>query len=138
MSQTPITVTYSLEEILTRLEDRMITRFSEIEQKFDRRLDEVEQKFDKRLDEMEQKFDKRIDGVEQKFDKRLDEIDKKLDILQNDGVDLKVGQAKIEEKVEGLAKRIDNQEFVSRGILVGLIIAILGGTAKLFGFIGNL
>jgi transposase len=39
-----------------------------------------------------------------------------------------------EEKVEGLSKRIDNQEFVSRGVLIGLIIAIAGGAAKLFGF----
>ena len=39
--------------------------------------------------------------------------------------------------VTGMSKRLDNQEFVSRGVLVALIVAILGGLAKLFGFIGN-
>ncbi|MCP2730461.1 hypothetical protein [Limnofasciculus baicalensis] len=41
------------------------------------------------------------------------------------------------EKVDGLAKGIDNQEFVSRGVLIGLIVAIAGGAAKLFGFFPN-
>jgi hypothetical protein len=37
-----------------------------------------------------------------------------------------VGQARTEEKVDGLAKRIDNQELISRGALVGLLVAVLG------------
>jgi hypothetical protein len=32
---------------------------------------------------------------------------------------------------------MENQEFLSRGVLIGLIVAILGGFAKLFGLIGN-
>jgi hypothetical protein len=43
----------------------------------------------------------------------------------------------LDEKVTGLGKRLENQEFVNRGILVSLVIAILGGFAKLFGLIGN-
>ena len=69
--------------------------------------------------------------------KILERIENKIDTLQKDATDLKVGQARLEEKVEGLSKRIDNQEFVSRGVLIGLIVAIAGGAAKLFGFIGN-
>lgn len=58
--------------------------------------------------------------------------------------DLKVGQAKIEgnikaldTKVEQLDKRIGNQEFTNRGVLVGLILVILGGAVKLFGWMPN-
>ena len=69
--------------------------------------------------------------------KILERIENKLENLQKDVTDIKVGQARLEEKVEGLSKRIDNQEFVSRGVLIGLIIAIAGGAAKLFGFVGN-
>jgi phosphoribosylcarboxyaminoimidazole (NCAIR) mutase len=69
--------------------------------------------------------------------KILERIENKLENLQKDVTDIKVGQARLEEKVEGLAKRIDNQEFVSRGILIGLIVAIAGGAAKLFGFVDN-
>jgi hypothetical protein len=67
----------------------------------------------------------------------LSKIEGRLDRIEQNLSDLKVGQARLEEKVEGLSKRIDNQEFVSRGVLIGLIVAIAGGTAKLFGWIGN-
>ena len=93
-----------------------------------------------------------------KIDQRLDKIDQKLDNFGKDITELKVGFARIEEKVDGLekrlegkidgletklegkidglGKRLDNQEFLSRGVLIGLIVAILGGFAKLFGFVG--
>jgi hypothetical protein len=32
---------------------------------------------------------------------------------------------------------LENQEFISRGVLIALIVAILGGFAKLFGLVGN-
>jgi chromosome segregation ATPase len=107
MTQTPITVTYSLEEVLARIEKKIDERFSEVNHKFD----EVNHKFD--------------------------EVNHKLDDLQKDVNNLKVGQARLEEKVDGLGKRLENQEFISRGVLITLIVTILGGFAKLFGFVGN-
>jgi DUF917 family protein len=45
------------------------------------------------------------------------------------------GQIKaVDTKVEQIDKRVGNQEFTNRGVLVGLILVILGGAAKLFGF----
>jgi hypothetical protein len=82
MTQPPVTVTYSLEEILSRIE------------------------------------------------RKIDKIDERLTHLE-------IGQAKLTEKVDGLAKRLENQEFISRGVLIALIIAILGGFAKLFGVVGS-
>lgn len=74
----------------------------------------------------------------------LKQISQKLDRLSEDVTDLKVGQAKIEGKIEALDtkveqldKRIGNQEFTNRGVLIGLIVVILGGAAKLFGLMGN-
>jgi hypothetical protein len=61
---------------------------------------------------------------------KLDKIDERLNKLE-------VGQARLEEKMDGLGKRFESQEFISRGVLIGLIVAILGGLAKLFGFVGN-
>jgi outer membrane murein-binding lipoprotein Lpp len=84
----------------------------------------------------------------------LQQINLKLDKLSEDVTDLKVGQAEIkgdlkavdeklsgqikalDTKVDQLDKRVGNQEFTNRGILVGLVLVILGGAAKLFG-IGN-
>jgi hypothetical protein len=39
--------------------------------------------------------------------------------------------------VKGIDERVKNQEFVNRGVLVGLIVVILGGVAKVFGIVGN-
>ena len=57
---------------------------------------------------------------------------------------LKLGQANIkgdiqalDAKVEQLDKRISNSELTNRGVLIGLIVIILGGAAKLFGLMGN-
>jgi hypothetical protein len=60
-----------------------------------------------------------------------------LDRMEQSINDLKVRQARLEEKVDGVGKRLENQEFISRGVLVALIVAILGGFAKLFGFAGK-
>ncbi len=97
------------------------------------------------LKEVLAKIDQKLD----KFEHKLDSLSKEIaEIRQNDLVALKVGQARLEEKVDGLeknlgskidglSKRMDNQEFLSRGVLVGLILAILGGFAKLFGLVGQ-
>jgi hypothetical protein len=43
----------------------------------------------------------------------------------------------LDEKVEGLTVRVAYQEFTNRGILIALVVAVLGGAAKLFGFFPN-
>jgi hypothetical protein len=50
---------------------------------------------------------------------------------------LKATSEKLETKIDGFGKRLEYQEFVGRGILIALVVAILGGFAKLFGFVGN-
>ncbi|OKH23794.1 hemolytic enterotoxin [Hydrococcus rivularis NIES-593] len=82
----------------------------------------IEQDLKEYLDRFEQKLDK----LEQKIDK----VDEKVDKLNID-------MATVKTKIDGLDKRMENQEFLSRGVLIGLIVAILGGLAKLFGLIGN-
>ncbi len=47
----------------------------------------------------------------------------------------KLGQ--LDEKIEGLTVRVGYQEFTNRGILIALVVAVLGGGAKLFGFFPN-
>lgn len=82
--------------------------------------------------------------IEQDLKEILGKLDQKLDGIQKDIVDLKIGQTEIKgelktlsERINGIDERVKNQDFISRGILVGLILAILGGLAKLFGFVGN-
>jgi hypothetical protein len=78
-----------------------------------------------------------------KIDQRLDRIEQGVNDLKvsvvrleekTEALDGKIGaQGKIlEAKIDGLDKRVANQEFINRSVLAALII---GGFAKLFGFI---
>ncbi len=40
-------------------------------------------------------------------------------------------------EIKGLNTRFADREFTSRGILIALVVAILGGAAKIFGFLPN-
>ena len=97
--------------------------------------------------------------VEIKLEDILVSIQKDLKEIRDDLTDIKVSQARmeeklsgqiqtldeklsgqisvVEEKVTGLGKRLDFQEFVNRGILTALIVALIAGAAKYFGFMPN-
>ncbi|MEB3338391.1 MAG: hypothetical protein VKJ46_13070, partial [Leptolyngbyaceae bacterium] len=77
MTNLPPTVTYSLEDILTRFEQKMDKQFAEVNQKMDKQFTEVNQKFT----EVNQKFTE----VNQKFTEvnhRLDKMDERLTKLE--------------------------------------------------------
>ena len=96
------------------------------------------------LDRIEQKIDKLDDKFTQKIDKLDSEFSQKIDKLNGDISELKIGQTEIkgeikalDEKVKGIDERVKNQEFLNRATIVGLLLAILGGIAKMFGIVGN-
>lgn len=78
----------------------------------------------------------------------LTRIEGKIDSLQRDVNKLDIGQSELKgeikalnerltTEIKGLTARVANQEFTNRGILIALVVAILGGAAKLFGFLPN-
>jgi len=83
-----------------------------------------------------------------KLDNHLERIDNRLSNLELNQTEIK-GEIKIldeklsgqisilDEKITGIDKRLDNQEFINRGILVGIILALFAGVVKLFGFFPN-
>jgi septation ring formation regulator EzrA len=111
MTNDPPILTYTLEEVLTRFEQKMDKQFADVNQKMDKQFAEVNQKFA----EVNQKLEK--------IDERLNKIE--------------IGQAELSEKVSGIDKRLDSQEFVNRGVLVALIAALFSGAVKLFGWFPN-
>jgi DNA repair exonuclease SbcCD ATPase subunit len=82
---------------------------------------------DERLSGQIKSLDERLSGQIKSLDERLSGQIKSLDEKLS-------GQIKaLDTKTEQLDKRIGNSELTNRGILIGLIVAILGGLAKLFG-----
>ena len=71
----------------------------------------------------------------------LTKIDNRLDRIENDLTEIKINQSEtrgeikvLDEKITGIGKRLENQEFIGRSIFVGVILALLAGAVKLFGF----
>ncbi|MFM7191879.1 MAG: DUF4164 domain-containing protein [Microcystaceae cyanobacterium] len=82
--------------------------------------------------------------IETKLEDVLTKIDNRLERIENELINLKVSQTEIrgdiktlDEKVTGLGKRLENQEFVNRGILTALIVALIAGAAKFLGLMPN-
>ncbi|MGL5034445.1 MAG: DUF4164 domain-containing protein [Microcystaceae cyanobacterium] len=114
------TISYTLEDILDRLEQKIDRQFAEVNQKIDKQSVEV---------------DKQFAEVNQKIDKQSAEVNQRLSKLEIGLVELS-GEIKIlDEKFNSVGKRIDNQEFLNRGILGALIVALIAGAAKLFGWL---
>ena len=148
MTNNPPTLTYTLEEILSRLDQKIEKQFTEVNQKIDRQFTEVNQKMDRQFAEVNQKIDRQFAEVNQKMDRqfaevnqKFTEVNKKLETMDGRLNKLEIGQAELsgeiktlEEKVSGIDKRLDNQEFINRGVLVAVIIALISGVVKLFGF----
>ncbi|GCA83093.1 DUF4164 family protein [Microcystis aeruginosa] len=86
------------------------------------------------------------------FEAVLTRIEGKIDFLQRDVNErlnkLEIGQSELRgdikalderltAEIKGLTARVAYQEFTNRGILIALVVAILGGAAKIFGFLPN-
>jgi hypothetical protein len=64
------------------------------------------------------------------------ELNAKIDHMSGDINKLNATVTGLDAQVANAVKRIDSNEFTNRAILVGLVVAILGGLAKLLGFTG--
>jgi septal ring factor EnvC (AmiA/AmiB activator) len=127
MTTTPTTVSDTLEDVLDRFEQKMDRQFAEVNQKMDRQFAEVNQKMDRQFAEVNKQF--------AEVNKQFAEVNQKLNKLEIGQVELSGEIKTLDEKVSGIDKRLDNQEFINRGVLVALIVALIGGAAKLFGWL---
>jgi chromosome segregation ATPase len=134
------TVTYSLESVFKEIKDSI----KEVNQKIDTLQKEVNQK----IDTLQKDVNQKIDSLETRMDERFDKVDERFDKVEDRLTKLEIGQAELkgelkgdikvlDEKIEGLTARVGYQEFTNRGILIALVVAVLGGAAKLFGFFPN-
>jgi septal ring factor EnvC (AmiA/AmiB activator) len=84
------------------------------------------------LEEFLARFEQRIDRQFAEVNDKLTKIDKQFAEVNDKLNKLEVGQADISSNVKNIDKRIDNQEFINRSILVALIVALIGGIARWF------
>ncbi|CCH97025.1 MULTISPECIES: DUF4164 family protein [Microcystis] len=87
------------------------------------------------------RIESKIDSLEKRMNERFDKVEDRLTKVEIGQAELKAelkGDIKVlDEKIEGLTVRVGYQEFTNRGILIALVVAVLGGAAKLFGFFPN-
>jgi hypothetical protein len=84
------------------------------------------------------RIESKIDFLEKRMDERFDKVDDRLTKLEIGQAELKAELKEdikvLDGKIEGLTVGVAYQEFTNRGILIALVVAVLGGAAKLFGF----
>jgi hypothetical protein len=127
------TIETDLKEILSEFKQE----FVKINQRLDR-IDETvtEVKVNQVL--MEERLSGQINLLDGRLSGQINLLDERLSGQINLLDERLSGQINLlDEKVSGLGKRLENQEFTNRGILIGLIVVVLGGAAKVFGFLPN-
>lgn len=117
-------IEYDLKEILTEIKQGV----AKIEGKVDK-LDEKIDGVSKDLNTFKIKVVEDLGSLRAEFAEGFGEL--KTNVTKAE-TGLR-GEIKVlAEKMDGLDKRVDTQEFINRGVIVGLILAVLGGFAKIF------
>lgn len=93
-------------------------------------LAEILGKIDCKLDKLTEEFTELKTEVKVGFTEVKGEI-KTIDERMSGQIDT------LNAKVEQLDKKISNSELTNRGILIGIVVLVLGGAAKLFGLVEN-
>ncbi len=113
-----------------RLEDKIDNTAKNLEDKIDNIAKSLEDKIDN--------TDKKIDTTAKSLEDKIDNTDKKIDATAKNLEDkINAIDKNLTDNIQNLAKRVDNSEFINRGIFIGLIVTLLGGFAKFLGIIGN-
>lgn len=95
--------------------------------KIEGKIESINEKLSGQIKSIDEKLSGKIESVDEKLSGQIKSIDEKFS-----------GQIKaLDTKVDQLDKRISNSELTNRGVLIGLVVIILGGAAKLFGLMGN-
>lgn len=105
----------------------------ELLEKLDSKIDKLGSNLNTKLEKLDSKIDKLGSDLNTKIDKLSDKVDDVSDDINK----LNVTVTRLDEQVANAVKRIDSIEFANRAVSIGLLIAVLGGLAKLFGLAGT-
>ena len=77
-----------------------------------------------KIESLDERLSGKIESLDERLSGKIESLDERLS-----------GQIKaLDTKTEQLDKRISNSELTNRGIFIGLVVIVLGGTAKFLGF----
>ena len=120
-------------EVLTAINNKLNTiddRLVQVEigqARIEGKIEAIDEKLSGKIETVDEKLSGKIEAVDEKLSGKIEAVNEKLS-----------GQVKsLDAKVDQLDKRISNSELTNRGILIGLVVIILGGAAKLFGLMPN-
>ncbi len=120
---------------------RLEEKIDNTDKKIDASAKNLEDKIDNIAKSLEDKIDntdKKIDTTAKSLEDKIDNTDKKIDATAKNLEDkINAIDKNLTDNIQNLAKRVDNSEFINRGIFIGLIVTLLGGFAKFLGIIGN-
>ncbi len=98
---------------LKELKDFLNAKFEQINDKIDNRYQLLDSKFnDMRVEIATVKTE--VTGINKRLDENINAINKRL-----------------EENNNAINKRLDNLDFIARSVAIGIIVALLGGLAKM-------
>jgi peptidoglycan hydrolase CwlO-like protein len=100
-------------------------------------LKELLEKLDSKIDKLGSDLNTKVDNLSSNLNTKIDKLSDKVDDVSDDINKLNVTVTRLDEQVANAVKRIDSIEFANRAVSIGLLIAVLGGLAKLFGLAGT-
>jgi glycine cleavage system H lipoate-binding protein len=131
-------------EVLTAINNKLNTiddRLVQVEigqARIEGKIEAVDEKLSGKIEAVDEKLSGKIEAVNEKLSGKIEAVDEKLSGKIETVNEKLSGQYKsLDAKVDQLDKRISNSELTNRGILIGLVVIILGGAAKLFGLMPN-
>jgi phage host-nuclease inhibitor protein Gam len=127
-----------LKELLLAFEKKVDLSLSDMNRRMEVGFAELNRKIDVGLAEVRTEIAEvrgEIKRVEEKLTGEITRVDEKLtgEIKRLD-TEIKSVEANLSAKLDGLGKRVENQEFVSRGATVALVGGLVTGMVKLLFF----
>jgi cobalamin biosynthesis protein CobT len=116
-----------IKELLLAFEKKVDLSLSDMNRLMEVGFAELNRKIDVGLSEVRGE----ITRVEEKLTGEIKRLDTEIKVVQ---VEVKSVEANLSAKLDGLGKRVENQEFVSRGATVALVGGLVTGMVKLLFF----
>ena len=119
----PSRVTYSLEEMFSRLEQKM----DKLENKLDSKIDTLENKLDSKIDTLENKLENKIDNNQKELKEEIKEVNQKLDKQSEEITAIKAtlqAQQPLIQKIPDLAEKVGELKNWRQIVIIALTATI--------------